>query len=75
MDNGYENQVINFLGTNQKSTSEITSEISRDYYFVLKLLEGMEDKGLVEKISLGRFTYWKLTEKTISELGEKDGNN
>jgi len=58
MENDYEKKVIDFLGDEKKSSTEITSHVGRDYYFVLKLLNKMLDDGDIEKIVLGKSTFW-----------------
>jgi len=60
MDNDYKQKVIDFLENKDKSSTEITSHLGRDYYFVLKLLEEMEGEGIIEKLEVGKFTYWRV---------------
>jgi len=62
-ENNYEKKVLEILkDTDEKSTSEIASIISRDFYFAQRLLEDLKGKNLIEKIEVGNFTYWKIKE-------------
>jgi DNA-binding MarR family transcriptional regulator len=53
-------KVLEFLRDGEKSTSEIASLMNRDFYYVTRFLEEMEQKGMLEKIPIKNFTYWKL---------------
>lgn len=56
-------EVVKFLKDNEKSTSEIASHLCKNYYDTIKILEDLESQGLITKIELGRYTYWKIGEK------------
>jgi predicted transcriptional regulator len=43
---------------NPISTTEISSIISRDFYFTSRLLDDMASENLIKKISVNKFTYW-----------------
>ena len=61
MENNYRERVLEILGEgSEKSTSEIASMISRDFYFTERLLDDMERDKLLIKTKLKNFTYWKL---------------
>ena len=63
-----ENKVLYILKEGEKSTSEIASILNRDFYFVSRFLEEMEQKNKIEKTQIKNFTYWK-----IKINGEKNG--
>lgn len=58
-------EILNFLskGDKEKSTSEICGRLSRNYYFILNILEEMERKGIIESIKIKDYIFWKLKEK------------
>jgi len=56
----YKKKVLEFLKDTEKSTSEISSLLSRDFYFTLRLLEEMKEENLLEKIEIKNFNYWKI---------------
>ena len=58
--NEYTKRVLEYLKDGEKSTSELASLLSRDFYFTGRLLEDMEQEGLLIKIEVKNFTYWKL---------------
>jgi len=58
--NNYKKRVLEFLKNNEKSTSEIASLLSRDFYFTSRLLDEMEKEGLLKKLEIKNFTYWKI---------------
>lgn len=58
--NDYKKRVLEFLKDNEKSTSEIASLLSRDFYFTARLLDEMEKEGLLDKNEIKNFTYWKI---------------
>ena len=61
MENEYNKRVLEILKDNsEKSTSEIASLLSRDFYFTSRLLEDMEKEGLLIKLEVKNFTYWRL---------------
>jgi predicted transcriptional regulator len=53
-------EILNNLKKREKSTSEIASIISKNYYDCLRLLQELESENLIEKIEVGNFTFWKL---------------
>jgi predicted transcriptional regulator len=56
-------EIINFLKEGEKSSSEIASHINKNYYDTLKILDDLEKKGILLKMELGRYTYWKLNKE------------
>lgn len=56
----YKKMTLDFLKDTEKSTSEIASLLSRDFYFTARLLEEMEKEDLLIKIEIKNFTYWKI---------------
>lgn len=61
MENNYEERVLKILEDGfEKSTSEIASILSRDFYYTTRLLEEMTLKNLLIKIEIKSFTYWKI---------------
>lgn len=53
-------KIIEFLKEGEKSTSEITSFINRNYYDGLRFLEELEKEGIILRINLNKFTFWRL---------------
>lgn len=53
-------KILNSLKEREKSTSEIASITSKNYYDCLRLLQELESENLIEKIEVGKFTFWKL---------------
>lgn len=60
MINTNKEKIIESLKDKEKSTSELCSVINRDWYYCLKILEELEKEGKLEKLEIGKFTYWKL---------------
>jgi hypothetical protein len=61
MENNYRDRVLEFLNDgSEKSTSEIASLISRDFYFTTRLLDEMEKDKILIKTEMRNFTYWKI---------------
>jgi hypothetical protein len=55
---------LEFLKDKEKSSTEIYHKFnSRNYHFIVELLEEMEQEKLVTKIEVGNFTFWKVREK------------
>lgn len=60
MINNNKEKIIESLAEKEKSTSELCSIINRDWYYCIKILEELESKGKIERIELGKFTFWRL---------------
>lgn len=60
MNNENKNKILEILKGGEKSTTELSSIINRDYYYCIKLLEELEKENLIVKIEVGKFTFWKL---------------
>ena len=60
MDNNHKNKILEILKEGEKSTTELSSIINRDYYYCIKLLEELKKEDLIIKIEIGKFTFWKL---------------
>ena len=58
--NSNEIKIINFLKDGEKSTTDISHNINRNFYDTNKLLEKLETENRVEKIEVGKFTFWRL---------------
>jgi len=56
-------RILELLKQGEKSTSEITSLLNRNYYDVIQILEEMARENLIKKINIKSFTYWKLKDK------------
>lgn len=56
-----ENKILEILKEGEKTTTEISSIIRRNYYDVVRILEDLESKKKLEKIEMGKFTFWRLT--------------
>lgn len=52
--------ILIYLKKGDKSTTSIANQFNRNIYDALKLLEELEKKGKIERITMGRFTYWRL---------------
>lgn len=55
-----ENKILEILKDGEKTTTEISAIIRRNYYDVVRLLEDLESKKKLEKIEMGKFTFWRL---------------
>ncbi|HEY0090088.1 MAG TPA: FaeA/PapI family transcriptional regulator [Candidatus Lokiarchaeia archaeon] len=53
-------KILNFLKRGEKSTTEIASVINRNYYSVLRLLEELEGENKILRISVRKFTFWRI---------------
>ena len=54
-------KILEILKEGEKSSTEISSIIKRDYYKTLEILGELEQEGSVEKLNLGdKYTFWKL---------------
>lgn len=60
MNNDNKNKILEILKEGEKSTTELSSVINRDYYYCIRLLEELEKEKLIMKIEVGKFTFWKL---------------
>lgn len=52
--------ILNYLKKGDKSTTSIANQFGRNFYDAMKFLEELEQKGKVERITMGRFIYWRL---------------
>jgi hypothetical protein len=53
-------KILNFLKERDRSTTSIANLFNRNFYDALKFLEELEKKKKVQKITMGKFTYWRL---------------
>ena len=60
-------KILEILKDGECPSAKIASILNRGYYEVLKVLEELRIKNKIQKISLGRATFWKLK-------SEKDGD-
>lgn len=56
----FKEKILEELKKGEKSTSELSSIISRNYYDCLKILEELEIENKIEKINVGKFTFWRV---------------
>jgi Mn-dependent DtxR family transcriptional regulator len=57
----FKEEILNFLAEKtETSTTEIASKMNRGYYDTLKFLEELESEGIIEKIKLNKYTFWKV---------------
>lgn len=54
------NKIMNYLKKGDKSTTSIANQFSRNFYDAMRFLEELERDGKVERITMGRFIYWRL---------------
>jgi predicted transcriptional regulator len=52
--------ILNYLKNGDKSTTSIANQFNRNFYDAMKFLEELEKEGKIIKITMGRFTYWRL---------------
>lgn len=52
--------ILIYLKKGDRSTTKIANQFNRNIYDALKLLEELEQKKKIERITMGRFTYWRL---------------
>lgn len=55
-----DDKIIQILKEGEKSSTEIASILNRNYYDVLKLLEELESNNKIKRITMGKFTFWRL---------------
>lgn len=53
-------KILTYLKNQAKSTTSVANQFNRNIYDARKLLEELEKQGKVERITMGRFTYWRL---------------
>jgi len=53
-------RILEFLKTKEKSTTEISSFLSRNYYDAIEILEELEKEGKIERLNAGNYTFWRL---------------
>ncbi|GAH03458.1 unnamed protein product, partial [marine sediment metagenome] len=58
-----ENKVIKLIRNKEKPTTAIASILGRNYYDAIKILEELEEKNKITKITLGHYTFWKAKKK------------
>lgn len=54
------NTILKTLKKGEKSTTEISNILNRNHYDTLKILEELETEKKIEKIEVGKFTFWRL---------------
>ncbi|MHA1867809.1 MAG: hypothetical protein ACTSXD_07060 [Candidatus Heimdallarchaeaceae archaeon] len=54
-----EKEILTLLEDGEKSTTEISSFISRNYYDTLEILDKLLTSKKIEKIEIGKFTFWR----------------
>ena len=57
--NDYKEKILEFISEGEKSTSDIASYLSRNYYDVMKMMEQLEEEDCVIRIEVSKFTFWK----------------
>jgi len=55
-----EEKILKLIKDTEKSTTEISSFLNRNYYFTLKILEKFEKEKIIERIRVGKFTFWRI---------------
>lgn len=58
-----EYKILDILKNGEKSSTEISSLLNRNYYDCLKLLEKLETEDKIIKIQMGKFTFWRLKDE------------
>lgn len=53
-------KIIEVLKEGEKSASEISVKIGRNFYITLELLEELELENMIEKIEVGKHTIWRI---------------
>lgn len=53
-------QILEILKDKEKATSQIASIINKNYYDCLKILEELEIEGIIKRIKLGSYTFWRV---------------
>jgi predicted transcriptional regulator len=59
MDESIKQKIIELLDDTEKSTTELASLLNRNHYDVVEFLEEMEKEGIIQKIEISKFTFWK----------------
>lgn len=52
-------EILKIIKKAEKSTTEISNILNRNHYDTIKVLEEMEKDKLIEKIEVGKFTFWR----------------
>lgn len=57
-----EEKILEVLKEGEKSASEISVKISRNWYITNETLEKMREEGIIIKLEVGKHILWKLKE-------------
>jgi len=53
-------KILELLKDGEKSASEISVKIGRNWYVTNEILEEMVNEGLIIKLEIGKHVLWKL---------------
>ena len=56
-------KILEVLKKEEKSASEISVNVGRNFYIITELLEELLKEGKIEKLEVGKHILWKLKEK------------
>ena len=56
-------QIIKILKKEELTTTKIASVLNRSFYDTIKFLEELEEEKEIEKIEMGKFTFWREIKK------------
>ena len=56
-------KILEVLKEKEKSASEISVNIGRNFYIVTNLLKELVEEGKIEKLEVGKHILWKLKEE------------
>lgn len=62
MDEEIITKILNILKEGEKSTSEVSSIINRNYYQSLSILEKLFEENKIEKIEKNKYTFWRIND-------------
>ena len=57
-----EQKIMELLKEGEKSTTEISNNLHRNFYDTNQFLEELEKENKIQKIELNKFTFWKIKE-------------
>jgi len=55
-----EEKILKVLREGEKSASEISVKIGRNFYVTLELLEKLKSENKIEKLKIGKHTFWRI---------------
>ena len=64
-------RILNLLTSEAVATTMLSKDIGSHYYRIEKCLNELETEGLVEKIKVNKYSYWKKKGVQNEEIKEE----